>query len=865
MENPPPQAIIDAVNQLMLDRMEAPAFVVDVNDRWTLGGAQGNPLALTWSFIPDGTSIPANGQIPTEVTSPSELFAQMDSKFGGVANRATWIAQFQACFDRWGALTGVSYTRVTNNGNPWDDGAPFPGSGSSSVAGSTRGHVRIGMHPLDGANNVLAYNRFPSNGDMVLDSAENWGNQGGNNYRFLRNTIMHEHGHGLGIQHVCPINQTKLMEPFLSTQFDGPQQDDVRAAHFFYGDAYENNDNVSTANVLGALSIGATINPSTVPTPSVSNGRITSIDLNGDQDWYKVTVAAPQFVTVTVTPIGSSYAEYAQDAACNNGTVTINSASIARLAVDVVDAAGVATYTTNSAAAVGGTATIPGALFSPAGTISIRVRELDSPTEPQLYNLSIASFAAGSQPTLTASDGTFNDRVRLNFSNVQQATGLRILRNTTADRASASIFSSPAPGTTTIDDATAVPGQTYFYWFEATEGAIGGSRPVAGPDSGFAAVPVPGNDLCLLATLAPVGSYAGTLAGAGSDGASSCGGAGEPDVWYVHNATCSGLVRFEVTSAGFDALLSVHTSCPANGANEIACNNDFGGSPNPRIDVVAVAGQQFRVRVARNGGTAGPFTLAVSNPAANNDECAGAGSAVALLGATAFNSCAATTSAPADNCSGVGVTTDLWFRFTSGAAGVYSVDTCGSGFDTTLAVYGSTCPASPGLALACADDSPCSGNPGNQSALTFSATANTDYLVRVGGKSGTRGSGLLNIGGPAPTACPSDYNQSGSVDGDDLADYIADFFDSTGTQPGFGGAVAIPGGFAGTGTLAFTGFGTPCPAAPNVSQPNPWAAPADAYRTGGYKVNVGINNGPCAEPNGDDLADFIGLFFGGGC
>jgi hypothetical protein len=123
--------------------------------------------------------------------------------------------------------------------------------------------------------------------------------------------------------------------------------------------------------------------------------------------------------------------------------------------------------------------------------------------------------------------------------------------------------------------------------------------------------------------------------------------------------------------------------------------------------------------------------------------------------------------------------------------------------------------------------------------------------------------GALENQAPSGPLCTQDYNASGSVDGDDLADYIADFFDSTGIQPGFGGPIAIPGGFAGTATLAFTGFGRPCPAAVDVPQPNPWGAPIDAYRTGGYKVSVGINNNACADPNGDDLADYIGIFFNG--
>jgi hypothetical protein len=114
---------------------------------------------------------------------------------------------------------------------------------------------------------------------------------------------------------------------------------------------------------------------------------------------------------------------------------------------------------------------------------------------------------------------------------------------------------------------------------------------------------------------------------------------------------------------------------------------------------------------------------------------------------------------------------------------------------------------------------------------------------------------------PSTPTCPADYNLDTSVTPDDLADFIADFFDSIGTQAGFPGPIPIPGGFAGTSTLAYAGFGVPCPGAPDVPQPNPWSAPIDAYRTGGYKCNVGLNNGPCAAPNGDDLADYIGIFF----
>jgi hypothetical protein len=46
-------------------------------------------------------------------------------------------------------------------------------------------------------------------------------------------------------------NQTKLMEPFLSTNFYGPQHDDILGAQTLYGDDYESNDAAITGNFIG--------------------------------------------------------------------------------------------------------------------------------------------------------------------------------------------------------------------------------------------------------------------------------------------------------------------------------------------------------------------------------------------------------------------------------------------------------------------------------------------------------------------------------------------------------------------------------------------------------------------------------------
>lgn len=251
--------------------------------RWTSTsyggtGSLGNPIRLRWSFVPDGTWIPGDAG---EQPGPSDLFARFDSMFGG--NRTLWQNKFRESFQRWSQVCGVQYAEET------DDGASFPGSGGQA---GRRGDVRIAGHWIDGRNGILAYNYFPNTGDMVLDTAESW-NSSSNNYRFLRNVVMHEHGHGLGLGHVTPTDCTKLMEPYLCTNFDGPQDDDIRGGQRNYGDALENNDSASTATDLGSGS-------------SFSLQEVC-LDATGDYDWYRFTAAASQRATINVTPIGTAY------------------------------------------------------------------------------------------------------------------------------------------------------------------------------------------------------------------------------------------------------------------------------------------------------------------------------------------------------------------------------------------------------------------------------------------------------------------------------------------------------------------------------------------------------------------------------
>jgi hypothetical protein len=437
--NPTPDDI-ELINQLI-----AGGF----STRYQLGATWpgGANLSLTWSFVPDGTLAPnLNG-----VNGASALFATMDAQFG---NR-NWISLFEQSFARWSALAGITYTRVQSGANPWDDGAAW---GNVGVAGA-RGDVRIAMRPFSN-NDVLAFNSFPTNGDMVVNQNINWNSNGANNFRFARNVIMHEHGHGLGLAHTCPIANTKLMEPFLSTAFDGPQQDDVRGAQALYGDIDEDNNSAAAATDWGTLIGGAntTFGTPAVTAPIPVNTATLSV-IEGDQDWYQFTLNEARYVTLTLRPIGSTYPEAPQDAACNTGT-NIDALRQGDLQLALIGSNGTTIYRNSNDGGVGVNETATSQIV-PAGRAYVRVNEVGTTSNTQGYTLQVQ--VSNTNITVTASDNTSTDHVALNWTNILNATNYRVTRNTSNATLGATTI---ADGLTTNSflDTTAVPGTTYYYF-----------------------------------------------------------------------------------------------------------------------------------------------------------------------------------------------------------------------------------------------------------------------------------------------------------------------------------------------------------------------------------------------------------------
>jgi hypothetical protein len=340
-----------------------------IGDRWVTtahgsAGSQGTGIRLTWSIVNDGVNIPGfNG----EPASPSVLKARLNALYG---SEATWLPLITSVFDAWGAITGNTYIY-----QPTDDGAAF---GSAAGVLGVRGDIRIGSHPIDGASNVLAYNFFPDNADMVLDANDLQG--GGymantaNNSRRLRNVTAHEHGHGLGFNHVDPINGTKLMEAFASTSFDSIQFDDMLAGNRNYGDRLEKlggNNSAATATDLGTLVDGVTMQDN------------LSVATTNDSDWFRINVPSNKNVTYTLAPFGPTYMQGPQGGA----TASFNAMAQMDLQITILASNGTTVITSANATGVGQQELINNFTLA-AGTYYVRVEDAPGATNSaQMYRL----------------------------------------------------------------------------------------------------------------------------------------------------------------------------------------------------------------------------------------------------------------------------------------------------------------------------------------------------------------------------------------------------------------------------------------------------------------------------------------------
>jgi hypothetical protein len=279
--------------------------------------------------------------------------------------------------------------------------------------------------------------------------------------------------------------------------------------------------------------------------------------------------------------------------------------------------------------------------------------------------------------------------------------------------------------------------------------------------------------------------YVGSSDGATGTNESSCAGADDTnDMWHCWVSECVGEATISLCGGSdFDTSLAVFEN-GCNGA-EVACNDDACPGLLSELTVDVTPGTLYAIRVAGFGGQTGNYTLDISceipiegcidaggeccaengsagcddpvccqsvcnldpfccdsewdescadlatTACACNDSCEDAGDI--FDGVTDFSNVGATTDGPAElDCDGLAdnVENDVWFDYISSCSGDLIVDTCGTAFDTVVAVYdGCECPVGQ-PSLGCDDDS-C--DTGLQSEVVLGDVVEGNcYKIRVG-------------------------------------------------------------------------------------------------------------------------------------
>jgi hypothetical protein len=277
-------------------------------DRWETTaagpvGPRGEPVTLTWSLAPDGT--------PTAGFGPSNFITSFDAQFGAgdgadLAQRP-WFPLLNSAFARWSELGGVTFVY-----EPHDDGADHR---TAAGVWGVRGDVRLAAAPIDGSGGTLAASQYPDTGDILFDSNDvSRLSHPAENFIRLRNALMHEIGHALGLDHIASSDAAFLMEPALNVSFDGPQIDDIRGLHFLYGDMLERpllDDSVPSSLSLGILEPGATV---LLGSDAGDAGAISpfasdflSISNRGDVDNFDFEMRQPARIDVVLAPHGGQF------------------------------------------------------------------------------------------------------------------------------------------------------------------------------------------------------------------------------------------------------------------------------------------------------------------------------------------------------------------------------------------------------------------------------------------------------------------------------------------------------------------------------------------------------------------------------
>ncbi|MDR3638861.1 MAG: matrixin family metalloprotease [Isosphaeraceae bacterium] len=251
-------------SQPSLERLEERQLLSATN-----GGAWAYPVRVTYSLVPDGTSIGG---------TPSSLFSTMN----GYASTATWEAAIAKAAASWENAAGINLVQVA------DDGSPI-GSGNDEQGAPNFGDIRFGAMPEPSGELAFAFLPPPKNGssaaaDIFFNANVNWGSNGYD----LATVALHEIGHALGLAH------STASSAVMYANYNSVKQ------------SLTADDTSGIQSVYGARTTGTNINASHATPVTLNSGgtaTVTGVQVAAatDQNWYSVVI--PQNTNGSLTVI----------------------------------------------------------------------------------------------------------------------------------------------------------------------------------------------------------------------------------------------------------------------------------------------------------------------------------------------------------------------------------------------------------------------------------------------------------------------------------------------------------------------------------------------------------------------------------
>jgi hypothetical protein len=239
-------------------------------------------------------------------------------------------------------------------------------------------------------------------------------------------------------------------------------------------------------------------------------------------------------------------------------------------------------------------------------------------------------------------------------------------------------------------------------------------------------------------------------------------------VWFVWTAPSSGLYEFSTCGTqDFDSIIAVYQGPSVSQLTLIASDDDTHlctDTYHSAVVFAATEGQTYRIAVDGYNDYTSNFDLIwqpipsdpPSNDAFENRTTISGATGMVAGDTTLLASRQVGEPFHAGDPSG----SSVWFQWTAPSTGNFRFDTCGSEYDTVLAVYSGKSLAKLSRVAANDNNSLCSTH--NESMLVFGAKAQATYVIAVAGNYGLGGNYVLNWE-PATAAGTADLMPAGMI------------------------------------------------------------------------------------------------------